>query len=311
MGNLSYLDLAALGAGGFAIHGDDSFVTVVAGRGAGDVNGDGRADVLVELAVDSDEDAGSVGVVYGKDDPAAIDISADLFGVPAWGMRIVGAAASLALGSGGDAGAAMAAAGDVNGDGLGDVLLGAAGAARGDVYGTGTVFVVHGSRTPARLILRPGERLPGFEVRSPVLRAGFGASVARLGSGFVAGAPGIPFQRRARPGDAFVVRDRRARPVRLRGPRTDGPIGLSIAAPGDVDRDGRADVLAVALGHRDAKTVALRFSGSSRAATYTGLRNGHEARSRATGAGDTNGDRRPDLIFGSPGASAAYLLTSP
>ena len=304
------VDLAALGTRGFAIHADDGFVTAGAGRAAGDVNGDGRADVLVDLDIDSDEDSGAVAVVFGKASSAAVDVSAGRFDMPAWGMRIVGGAAGLGLGSGGDAGAAMAAAGDVDGDGLGDVVLGAPGAARGRAEGSGTVFVVYGSRTPAQIRLRPGARLRGFEVTAPRARIGFGSSVARLGGGFVAGAAGSPLGRRSGPGEAFVVRSRRATPVRLAGPAADGPIGFSVAAPGDVNRDGRADVLTVARGHRDRATVALLFSATgARIVTYTGLRNGVEARAAAGGAGDTNGDRRPDLIFGSPGANAAYVLT--
>src|SRR5436189_18609 len=41
------VDLAALRAGGYALTADGDFVTVLAGRAVGDVNGDGRADVGV------------------------------------------------------------------------------------------------------------------------------------------------------------------------------------------------------------------------------------------------------------------------
>ena len=78
----------------------------------------------------------------------------------------------------------MAAAGDVNGDGLADVALGAAGAplANGKAYGSGTVFMVFGARTPGQVILRPGEPFDGYEIPHPgAATTGFGAAVARLG----------------------------------------------------------------------------------------------------------------------------------
>ena len=138
-------------------------------------------------------------------------------------------------------------------------------------------------------------------------------SAARLDGGFVAGGPGHPLARpTTQPGALIVIRRRSARPVRLLGPPSGGAIGLSIAIPGDVNLDRREDVLAVAYGRRGGPTSALLLSSTSRRiARYTGLRNDVEARSNAAGAGDFDGDGRPDLIFGSPGANAAYALTAP
>lgn len=44
--------------------------------------------------------------------------------------------------------------------------------------------------------------------------------------------------------------------------------------------------------------------------TVSGLRNSAEARSTAAGAGNFGGSARPDLVFGSPGDSTAYVLVS-
>jgi hypothetical protein len=305
------VDLAALGTGGFAIRGDGDFVSAIAGRAAGDVNGDGLADVAVALNVDSDEDAGTVAVVFGKADPATVDVFGDRFAPPTWGIRAVGRASGMQLGSGDATGAAMAAAGDVNGDGLGDVLLGAPGAPRADgkAYGTGSVFVLFGTRTPSQAFLGPGEAFGGYEVPAP--RAGFGMAVARLGHGFVAGAPGEPLALPRGRGGAYVVRTRNAHPIRLLGPRSGGPIGFAVDVPGDVAGDGRKDVLTVGRGRHSAAVQALLFSSAgSRLTTYTGLRNSVDARAAAAGAGNVGASRRPDLIFGSPGASTAYVLLS-
>ena len=305
------VDLASLGTGGFAVRADDGFVTVHSGRAAGDVNGDGRADLAVALGVDGDEDANTVAVVFGKTDNVTVDVSAGRFDPPPWGLRLVGDASSLLLGSADTTGAALAAAGDVNGDGLGDVLIGAAGAARGRTYGSGTVFVLYGRRTPAQIVLRPGQRFGGFEVASPRRLEGFGAAVARLGRGFVAGAPGSPLGRLRGNGAVWAVRSRNAPPLRLAGTSGQGPIGLTVDVPGDIDRDGRQDILSTQRGRRSGAVTALLLSATGRrSATYAGLRNSFEARAAAAGAGDTNRDGRRDLIFGSPGADAAYLLTS-
>ena len=84
-----------------------------------------------------------------------------------------------------------------------------------------------------------------------------------------------------------------------------------VDVPGDVAGDGRNDVLTVGRGHHSAAVQALLFSSAgSRLTTYTGLRNSVDARAAAAGAGNVGASRRPDLIFGSPGASTAYVLLS-
>ena len=85
---------------------------------AGDVNGDGLADVIVgaPLAYPSSAyDAGSSYVIYGAASPSNVDLAS----LGSSGFRIDGAAA-------GDlSGYSVASAGDVNGDGRADVIVGA------------------------------------------------------------------------------------------------------------------------------------------------------------------------------------------
>jgi hypothetical protein len=131
------LSAVAAGSGGFVINGqsayDQSGRSVAA---AGDVNGDGLADLLVG-AFASDPLAGtSAGrsyVVFGKTSSAPLDLSAVAAG--SGGFLINGAAAYDRSGT------SVASAGDVNGDGLGDLIVGVP---RTGLGGNGRAFVVFG-----------------------------------------------------------------------------------------------------------------------------------------------------------------------
>src|SRR5204863_247961 len=127
------LDLSTLnGANGFQISGeaagDLSGITV---SSAGDVNGDGFDDVLVGALV-----ANASYVVFGKAAgfAANLDLST-LNGVT--GFKIRGEAA------GDSSGSSVSGAGDVNGDGFADLIIGAVFAAANGVN-SGASYVVFG-----------------------------------------------------------------------------------------------------------------------------------------------------------------------
>jgi len=135
------MDLASLdGANGFRLDG------LIGGRfqnisSAGDVNGDGFDDVLVGSPgadpADNYSFSGSSYVVFGKSGGFAANLNlASLDG--ANGFRLDGAA------SRDYAGAAVSAAGDVNGDGFDDVLVGAGYADPNGNDGAGSSYVVFG-----------------------------------------------------------------------------------------------------------------------------------------------------------------------
>ena len=121
---------------------------------AGDVNGDGRADVLVGApSADNNgrTDSGSAYVVFGKASTAPVDLAA----LGQAGFRIDGAAA-------GDA-ADVAGAGDVNGDGRPDVLVGAQRADNNGRTNSGSAYVVYGFGLP-RLAYEPLQATVGTDV---------------------------------------------------------------------------------------------------------------------------------------------------
>lgn len=131
------LDNVALGVGGFTITGEAATdFSGYAVSAAGDVNGDGLADVLVG-AYQNDaggSNAGSSYVVFGKADGTAINLD-DVAGGTG-GFAIMGRVSDWS-------GYSVSAAGDVNGDGLADLLVGAY---QSDLAGsnTGSSYVIWG-----------------------------------------------------------------------------------------------------------------------------------------------------------------------
>lgn len=110
--------------------------------GAGDVNGDGRTDLVVG-APHARSEKGEGDVIFGKSTRGAVDLST----VGTEGFRMRGGATLDGTGFG------VAGAGDVNGDGYADVIVGAPHAARNSRSDSGSATVVFGSATPASVDL--------------------------------------------------------------------------------------------------------------------------------------------------------------
>ena len=297
------VDLAMLGTGGFVIRSGVGGLTVVDGHAAGDVNGDGLADVAVRIGIDGDEDAGSMQVVFGRSatDPVAVGMTGTLGG----SFMVAGGFSGMLLGQG------VAPAGDVNHDGFGDLLIGAPGVSSKRVSDErGAVFVLYGRAVPRDTRIRPRRHFDGYAINGPRKLTGFGYAVASLGGGgLVAGAPGAPSRGLHGRGGAWILPSRRAPFRHATGPRASGPAGVVVAAPGDVAGDRRPDVLVLARGRRDQPAGAWVYSLTARLeVAYTGLINATEARVAGAAAGDVVGGSRADVILGSPGTDRAYVL---
>ena len=131
---------------------------------AGDVDGDGRPDLLAGATDVRAGGAGTVFVVFGSRRVGRLDLAARSEGV----LRIVGPRENALLASG-------AAVGDLTGDGLGDVAVGAPNAGHG-----GSVYLVAGRRAGATIDLADAGRRRA-RITGAGGRGGVGFEVANLG----------------------------------------------------------------------------------------------------------------------------------
>ncbi|MCY1061080.1 Ig-like domain-containing protein [Nannocystis sp. SCPEA4] len=328
-----YLEAVAAGTGGFAIHGakagDGAGRSVAA---AGDVNGDGLADVVVG-AYGADPGGTFSGAAYvvfghGADVPTLLtDLNAGLGD----GFAVNGEAA-LDF-----AGFAVGGAGDVDGDGLSDIIVGAYGH---DTAGdsAGRAYVVFGKTDAVPVLLADvaaGVGGRSFDGATAYDRAGFAVAGAGDvdGDGFtdiIVGAPlsDAPNEDSGRAYVVFGGPDLASGPLNqlaqnatgftLSGVQGRDYAGTSVERAGDVDGDGYDDVFVgspganphggdsgaghVVFGGPDATTVSLAWIANGDG----GFAVSGEAMEDYCGfslapAGDVNGDGHADVIVGARG----------
>ncbi len=230
---------------------------------AGDLDGDGTADVVVGAPTAGGR--GEVRVLSGLDGSVLLDVSG-----PEGSSRFGNAVSSLE---------------DLNGDGVGELLVGASGAA-------GSIHVVSGSDGA---ILRSTAGASG----TPAAELGAGISVLQdiNGDGFadyVAGAPG------ENGGRAHVYSGIDGALLYSLAPQQGGGrFGeFFVADAGDVNGDGTTDVYVGAYNESNGNGAAYVYSGVNGQRIHRIAGTPGEGLGPGRGAGDVNGDGRADIVVG-------------
>jgi hypothetical protein len=340
------LDLSTLdGSNGFRIEGATAYDALGASvAGAGDFNSDGIDDLIIgaDLADPNGLQSGAAYILFGQNGAfaPAVQVST-LNGFN--GLKLHGEIA------GGTFGVSVASAGDFNGDGLGDVIVGAYNAGLGgQAY---VVFGVPGFGLGAQLEASALSGANGFQINaannfdrvgfsvdgagdvngdgfSDLIVSGFGADV----NGNYSGAAYVIFGRANEAGPEFDVASLDGtNGFRLEGPHAFAVAGYSVAAAGDVNGDGYADLIVgatsangtvassgtayVVFGKANGFAPSLNLGALNGTDGFrlSGVTTGERTGFSVSSAGDINGDGLADLIVsardtgGNAGASWVVL----
>lgn len=269
---------------------------------AGDLNGDGYSDVVVGAPGYANGEAGEgvVFVYYGSAN--GLNTTSSVMLESNQGFSVFGSAVSTA--------------GDVNGDGYSDIIVGNANGSNGEQQ-EGRVFIYHGSAsgiaTTPSVILEPNIALArmGASVASAGDINGDGYSDVIIGASYsdvIVGAPST-----TKNGTIYIYYGSpsgiiAATPTIFEAGQDGAQFGYSVAGAGDVNGDGFSDVIAGAPyydnGETDEGIVRLYYGSASGINPLSVTLDANVAGAlfglSVSSAGDVNGDGYSDVAVGSP-----------
>ncbi len=262
------IDLGNLADQGFVIQGDaENDGAGISVSSAGDVNGDGFDDLIIgaDLGDDGGSAAGEAYVIYGG---ATVGADIDLSTLtPEQGYIIQGDV------EGDRAGVSVSNAGDVNGDGFDDLIVGAFG---GDAGGgnSGQAYVIYGTATGTNIDLSTLTPEQGFIIQG---EPGASAGVAVSSAGDVNG---------------------------------DGFDDLILSAPFGNAPERPSGEAFVIYGSAEGTDIDLAELSPTQGFIIRGINVNLVQDTAVSSAGDVNGDGFDDLIVGEPigGGGEAYVI---
>jgi hypothetical protein len=288
----------------------------------GDVNGDGKADMLIG-AHTAASGAGKIYLVYGTNSPINLALS----GLSSLqGVTMTGSATNDY------AGFSVAIGGDFNGDSFNDMIIGA----YGFNGGIGKVYLIYGGTAiPSSIPFSTNIQGNGWGITiTGATPSTYLGSCVRLGGDvngdnrpdLLLGAAGntntpgkvyLVFGSLTPTGVNLVSWATPSQGITITGEANLDSLGFSVAIGGDVNGDGRNDLLLGAYsysgyigrvyliyGTASWTDLSLGSLPGSRGVTLYGLTGGDNIGYSVSIGGDVNGDGLADMLIGSPGYNA-------